>query len=74
MDRIEPDGGLLMWSTVIVCSFILLIIALVSINKKPFSSTEKLGWLLLVLFVPTFGALIYFISAHSKQQDKTPVI
>ncbi len=74
MDKIDTDGGLLIWSTVIFCSFILLIVSLVSINKKPVSSTEKLGWILLVLFVPTFGSIIYFIFANSKQQNKASVI
>lgn len=74
MDEINVGFGLLTWSAIFLSSLILLIIALVSINKKPFSSTEKLGWLLLVLFVPTFGSIIYFIFANSKQQGKTSVI
>jgi NADH:ubiquinone oxidoreductase subunit 6 (subunit J) len=47
----------------------LMITALVSIARKELSGNEKIGWILLVIFVSTIGPIIYF-AVGSKQLDE----
>ena len=50
--------------------FVLLITSLISILRKDVSGTEKLPWLLLVIFVSTFGPIIYFVFGSSMLDKK----
>ena len=56
---------------IIVCGMLLHLGALISLLRAEFrDSINKLIWLLVILFVPFFGALLYFIIGR-KQRIKT---
>jgi len=67
MDLIAPEMGLFVWSSVVLMMIILPILALISILKNRFKDNDKLIWALVVLFLPLFGSLLYFIMGRSKR-------
>jgi len=48
--------------------------ALIDILKGNFSGTNKVIWLLLVLFIPFLGMFLYFVIGRKQKisQDKSP--
>ncbi|NNE33043.1 MAG: hypothetical protein HKN40_11820 [Winogradskyella sp.] len=67
MDFITPESGLLVWSSIILLVIFLPILALVSILKNSFKANDKLIWVLVVLFLPILGSILYFIIGRSKR-------
>lgn len=54
----------------ILLIFLLLLfplIALISVLKGKFEGNDKLIWVLLILFLPFLGALLYFIIGSKKK-------
>ena len=47
--------------------FILPLIALILVVTNQFESNDKLMWVLIILFLPILGSLLYFIFGHSKR-------
>lgn len=51
-------------------SMILLpIIALISIVNKSFPNNDKLIWVLVVLFMPILGSILYFLIGRPRQRE-----
>ena len=67
MDLIAPEIGLFVWSIVVLLMIILPILALISILKNRFKDNDKLIWTLVVLLLPFFGSVLYFIMGRSKR-------
>lgn len=42
-------------------SFALPVVALVDIVKKDFNGSDKIIWVLIVLFLPIVGSILYFV-------------
>ena len=55
---------------IISLSFILFLSALISVLRKDVSGSEKLPWILVILFIQTFGPIIYFVIGSSKLDEK----
>lgn len=53
----------------VVSLFLLPIVALLSIVSKNFPGNEKLIWVLIVLFMPILGSLLYFIVGRVRQKE-----
>ncbi|MEL1241518.1 PLDc N-terminal domain-containing protein [Flavobacterium flavipallidum] len=51
--------GLLVWQILILLSLVLWIYCLIDILKNKFPHNDKLIWVLVVLFVPCIGSLLY---------------
>ena len=47
--------------------FLFPILALISILKNDFKNNDKIVWVLVVLFLPFFGTLLYFIIGRPKR-------
>jgi len=67
MDLITREFGLFVWSSVVLLMIILPVLALISILKNRFKDNDKLIWALVVLFLPFFGSVLYFIMGRSKR-------
>ncbi len=54
---------------IIILFFIILIplIALIDILKSRFEQNDKLVWVLLVIFLPLIGSILYFILGRGKK-------
>ncbi|MFL1011786.1 PLD nuclease N-terminal domain-containing protein [Flavisericum labens] len=44
--------------------------ALINILKNQFNSNDKMIWVLVVLFLPFFGPILYFIIGRPKRLKK----
>jgi len=61
MELLTPSIGLVFWAIFSLCWFLLWLIALVDILRNNFRGrNEKLIWVLVILFVPFIGAILYF--------------
>ena len=68
MQLIEPVYGLIIWSIFTVCLLILWVLAIVSILKSDFKdSRTKLTWMLLVIFLPVIGSVLYFLMGRNQR-------
>lgn len=66
--------GLVIWQLLVLLAVLLPILALISILKNNFLNNEKLVWVLVVLFVPLVGAILYFIIGRPKRLLKKEAI
>lgn len=58
---------------IVLTPFILLLIALIDILKNEFKNNNKLIWLLVVLFLPYIGPILYyFIGLNQKKLPNIP--
>ncbi len=73
MELLTPDYSILIWTIGIgLLNLILFLVALISILKNEFTdSTIKLMWVLIVLFVPFFGPIVYFAIGGKHKVQKT---
>jgi len=68
MELVNPSVGLIFWTLLFLSCFLLWLIALVQILRYRFKSqNEKLIWVLVILFVPFFGPLLYFVIGRKNQ-------
>ncbi|MGC6429534.1 MAG: PLD nuclease N-terminal domain-containing protein [Jejuia sp.] len=61
--------GLFQLSLLIIAIFPL--VALISILKNEFPNNDKLIWILVTLFLPLIGALLYFLIGRKNRLKKT---
>lgn len=62
MELLLPDMGLIFWTVFLPLIIILPIIALVSALTSKFrDSTSKLMWVLVILFAPLLGPVLYAV-------------
>lgn len=59
-----------LWQLFILFSILLPVIALISILKNEFTGNNKLVWVLVVLFLPFLGAILYFVIGRSQKIKK----
>lgn len=70
MDKLINDFsiGLMVWQIIILLSLGLWIYCLIDILKNKFVHNDKLIWVLVVIFVPFIGSLLYlFIGKRRKE-------
>ncbi|MFP4847169.1 PLDc N-terminal domain-containing protein [Winogradskyella sp. PE311] len=67
MDFVTPGYALVIWLIFILFALLLPVLALVSILKNKFRDNDKLIWILVVLFLPILGSILYFIIGRSKR-------
>lgn len=64
----RPPAGLIMWEVFCVLIIALLIIALFDLLKSSFKdNTIKLIWLIVILFVPIIGLILYFAIGRKQK-------
>jgi hypothetical protein len=62
--------GLFIWQSVMIIAIILPIIALISILKSEFRGNDILIWVLVTLFLPLFGSILYVIIGRTNRLNK----
>ncbi len=68
-EPIKPDFGLITWQIIIYLSLILWVYSIIDILKSSFKNNDKISWLLVVIFVPIIGAILY-LAIGRKQKLK----
>ena len=59
------------WQIILILVVMLLpVLALISILKNNFKNNDKIIWVLVVLFLPFLGTLLYFIMGRPKRIRK----
>lgn len=58
---------LTIWQFIVVTTLLLLIFSLYDILNNKFNKNNKLIWILVVLFVPLFGALFYIFMGRKQR-------
>ena len=68
MELLLPEVVLIFWLLFSLFIIILPIIALISLLMAHFKdSTTKLIWLLVIIFVPFFGPILYFVVGRKQR-------
>ena len=60
-------------STILIVAFLLLLfplMALISVLKNDFKGNDKIIWVLLIIFLPFLGALLYFLVGRGRKLKK----
>jgi len=60
-------GGLLVTLLVIIFIIFLPVLALISVVTNQFPGNEKLVWVLIIIFLPFLGSLIYFLVGRDRR-------
>ncbi len=60
-------GGILITLFVILFIFLLPLLALISALMNDFHGSEKILWVLIILFLPFLGSVLYFLIGRNKR-------
>jgi Phospholipase_D-nuclease N-terminal len=59
--------GLLISIFIILCICFLWIIALIDILRSEFNGNDKVVWVIVVIFFPLLGSILYFLIGRSRK-------
>ncbi len=60
-------GGLIITLMVILFIFLIPLLALISVLMNEFPGNEKIMWVLVIIFLPFLGSLLYFLIGREKR-------
>ena len=63
-------GGLLITLAVILFIFLIPIMALISVLMNEFQGNDKIMWVLIIIFLPFLGSLLYFLIGRDKRINR----
>ena len=63
-------GGLLITLLVILFIFLIPLLALISVLMNEFKGNEKIMWVIIIIFLPFLGSLLYFLVGRDKRLNK----
>ena len=63
-------GGLLITLLVILFIFLFPLLALISVLMNDFQGNEKIMWVLIIIFLPFLGSLLYFLIGRDKRINR----
>ncbi len=64
---IDVSYLLFVWQGVLLISLILLVYSLVDILKHSFKGNDKIIWVLVVLFLPILGSILYLFLGRKQR-------
>jgi hypothetical protein len=68
MELITSSIGLIIWALFSFCCLLLWVFALIDILRNEFKGqNEKLIWVLIIIFVPLLGAILYFVIGRKNR-------
>jgi hypothetical protein len=68
MELLTPELLLLLWTLLWIASVLLSVIAIIQIIRARFKDTNgRLIWVLIVLFLPVAGSVLYFFFGKKTQ-------
>ena len=62
--------GLLITLFVILFIFLLPLLALISVLMNNFPGNEKVIWVLIIIFLPFLGSVLYFLIGRGKRTNR----
>ena len=71
MDFVTTELGLIFWVAFVIFVVVFPLLALISVLSNRFPNNEKLIWVLVILFAPLFGAMVYFMIGKSRRTTKS---
>jgi len=63
-------GGLIITLMVILFIFLFPLLALISVLMNDFQGNEKIMWVLIIIFLPFLGSLLYFLIGRDKRINR----
>ena len=60
-------GGLGLYAIVSILAFIVVVLAVLDLVKKPYPTEKKLIWGAIIFFIPFLGAILYFLIGRNRQ-------
>ena len=60
-------AGIGIWAIGSILAFILVVLAVLDLIKKPYPMEKKLIWGVVILVIPFLGAVLYFLLGRNKQ-------
>lgn len=63
-------GGILITLAVVVFIFLIPLFALFSALSSSFPGNEKIIWVLLIIFLPFLGSLLYFLIGINQRNNR----
>lgn len=63
-------GGLLVTLLVVLFIFLFPLFALISVLINDFRGNEKIMWVLIIIFLPFLGSLLYFLIGRDKRTNR----
>ena len=63
-------GGLIITLMVILFIFLIPLLALLSVLMNDFQGNEKIMWVLIIIFLPFLGSLLYFLIGRDKRINR----
>ena len=63
-------GGLLITLLVILFIFLIPLLALISVLMNEFRGNEKIMWVIIIIFLPFLGSILYFLVGRDKRLNK----
>ena len=60
-------GGLIITLLVILFIFLFPLLALLNVLMNDFQGNEKIMWVLIIIFLPFLGSLLYFLIGRDKR-------
>jgi len=67
MGLVTPELGTFIWSILILPIIIFPFICLINILRNEFKNQDKLIWVIVVLFLPFLGPLLYLIMGRKQR-------
>ena len=63
-------GGLIVTLMVILFIILFPLMALISVLMNDFQGNEKIMWVLIIIFLPFLGSLLYFLIGRDKRINR----
>lgn len=63
-------GGLIITLMVILFIILLPLLALLSVLMNDFKGNDKIMWVLIIIFLPFLGSLLYFLVGRDKRMNR----
>ena len=63
-------GGLIITLMVILFIFLIPLLALLNVLMSDFQGNEKIMWVLIIIFLPFLGSLLYFLIGRDKRINR----
>ena len=63
-------GGIIITVLVVLFIFMLPLLALISALMNDFPGNEKIIWILIILFLPFLGSVLYFLIGRDKRTNR----
>jgi hypothetical protein len=74
MELLTPSIGLIIWTAISIISLVIIAYAIYHLaNNQSISHSQKLLWLIFIIFVPIFGAIIYLGTTKRTKKARTMV-